>query len=413
MRFHFGFSFNWKTIKKYLPYLLLGLFFYFSSHSIVLGYSINNEIDYNSLDFTSYIGYHRNGYSSTYSWDIKQSDTTFGEVSDGEIVSSSIVYPYRLGTGNYRNSLNGMKISISDLNFEKDKYYVFIFKFKLPPLANITLNSELISVLSDCKLDYETGTTCDFLNFSNSNISLISTFINHSYGSVDTDYSEHRYEFIIKATENFTGLEILFGDDGKQTSTIAQNPPNYIFYWGDIIDSSNYTDLSVEFLMPDIYKYDEDPTTSLPDTVPPSTDEILGNIEDTITDDSLPSLDFLDDIELSDDSAISDLLLMPISILQKVGNSIDDTCTPYSIDFGFFGSDYVLNLPCFNGEKYFGSFWTIFDYLICFFFIYEFGMLCITVFEDITTLRDTYGGLYQPKHARDSRVSRGEDSGLY
>ena len=381
MRFHFGFSFNWRTIKKYLPYFLIGFLFYFASHSTVLGYSINNEIDYNSLDFTSYIGYHKNGYSATYSWDVKQSDTTFGEVSNGEVVSSSIVYPYRLGTGKYRNSLNGMKISISDLNFEKDKYYVFIFKFKLPPLANITLNSELISVLSDCKLDYETGTTCDFLNFSNSNISLISTFISHSYGSVDTDYSEHRYEFIIKATENFTGLEISFGDSGEQTSTIAQNPPNYIFYWGDIIDSSNYTDLSVEFLMPDIYKYDEDPTTSLPDPVPPSTDEILGNIEDTITDDSIDdNSGFFTDFE-ENDFGLSDIVKAPLVMIQ--GLSTGSTCADLS--FNILGKDVSMPSGCILWDKVPDSIESVYYVFIGGFLVY---ILATKLFHDVNDLKD-------------------------
>lgn len=131
------------------------------------------------------------------------------------------------------------------------------------------------------------------------------------------------------------------------------------------------------------------------------TNERLDGIKDSINDDTPPEVNnAFGDIKLDKDSAISDLLLLPIKYLQRMLNLSSKTCSPYSLNFGIFGSNYILKLPCINLQSFFGSqLWTTIDYLICFFMIYEIVMLFIKAFEDLTSLRDTYDSLYQPKHA--------------
>lgn len=131
------------------------------------------------------------------------------------------------------------------------------------------------------------------------------------------------------------------------------------------------------------------------------TNERLDGIKDSINDDTPPEVNnAFGDIKLDKDSAISDLLLLPIKYLQRILNLSSKTCSSYSLNFGIFNSDYILKMPCINLENFFGSqLWATIDYLICFFMIYEICMLFVSAFEDLTSLRDTYDSLYQPKHA--------------
>lgn len=131
------------------------------------------------------------------------------------------------------------------------------------------------------------------------------------------------------------------------------------------------------------------------------TNDRLDNINGSLNDDTAPDTsNAFSDIKLNTNSAISNLVLMPINYLNRVLNLSKNTCSTYSLDFGIFNSNYKLNLPCIKLENFFGTqWWNIIDYLICFYMIYNIIMLAISAFEDITSLRDSYDSLYQPKHA--------------
>lgn len=130
------------------------------------------------------------------------------------------------------------------------------------------------------------------------------------------------------------------------------------------------------------------------------TNENLNNINDSLNNDEAPDTSTaFSDIKLDSDNAVSDLVLMPITYINRILSLSKNTCASYSIDFGIFNSDYKLTFPCIKVENYLGSnLWAIIDYLICFFMIYEIILLFVSVYEDITSLRDTYEGLYEPKH---------------
>lgn len=120
---------------------------------------------------------------------------------------------------------------------------------------------------------------------------------------------------------------------------------------------------------------------------------------DTLTDETAPDTPDFKDIDISSDTPVSDLILMPINYLNKLINVFSGTCSDYVLDFGIFNSDYKLTLPCIKGEKYLGAnLWKIIDMFICFFMCFNIGMLAVTIFNDWTSLRDTYDSLYEPKH---------------
>lgn len=133
-----------------------------------------------------------------------------------------------------------------------------------------------------------------------------------------------------------------------------------------------------------------------------NTNQSIDELNDTITDETLPTIDdsTFGDLEISSETAISDLITMPITILRALNNNLGDTCSPYTIPFGLTGGSQTLTFPCIHPEEYLGStIWNYIDLFICFFMIYNIAMLIISSFESITSLEDTFNSLYEPRHA--------------
>lgn len=129
------------------------------------------------------------------------------------------------------------------------------------------------------------------------------------------------------------------------------------------------------------------------------TNKGINDINNNLTDETVPDIDL--DLDLDTNSPVSDLLTMPITILNKVFDVTDDTCQPYVLPFDFFGGNNTITFPCINLRNYLGnSVYNILDTILCFFFCYEIGMMCISIYEDITSLRDGFDSLYTPKHGK-------------
>lgn len=126
------------------------------------------------------------------------------------------------------------------------------------------------------------------------------------------------------------------------------------------------------------------------------TNEKLDDVNDNLTDETAPQFD-LSDLEVSSDTPISDLITMPLTILNTLVQTLDGSCTNYTIPFFY---DSTLTFPCFTISDYLGSTVTNYiDLFICFYMCYNIAMLVISVFEDVTSLRDIYDSMYVPKHA--------------
>lgn len=126
------------------------------------------------------------------------------------------------------------------------------------------------------------------------------------------------------------------------------------------------------------------------------TNQKLDDVNNNLTDETAPGLD-LSDLEVSSDTPISDLITMPLTILNSLVQALDGACSNYTIPFFYNNS---ITFPCFTISDYLGNTVTNYiDLFICFYMCYNIGMLVISVFEDITSLRDIYDSMYVPKHA--------------
>lgn len=126
------------------------------------------------------------------------------------------------------------------------------------------------------------------------------------------------------------------------------------------------------------------------------TNDKLDDVNDNLTDETAPNLD-LSDLQVSSDTPISDLITMPLTILNTLIQTLGGSCSNYTIPF-FYNN--TLTFPCFTISDYLGETVTNYiDLFICFYMCYNIAMLVISVFEDVTSLRDIYDSMYVPKHA--------------
>ena len=129
------------------------------------------------------------------------------------------------------------------------------------------------------------------------------------------------------------------------------------------------------------------------------TTNAINGVNNTLQDETTPDITL--DLELNSNSPVSDLLTMPITLLNKVFDLSDDTCTPYVLPFDFSGGNNTLTLPCIDLKNYLGnSVYNILDTILCFYFAYEIGMMCISIYEGITSLKDSFYSMYTPEHAK-------------
>lgn len=107
---------------------------------------------------------------------------------------------------------------------------------------------------------------------------------------------------------------------------------------------------------------------------------------DTIKDENAPTID-LSDIQTSN-TPISDLVTLPLTLLNSIYSGISGACSNWSLLLPF---NHTILLQCFTISDYVGSsVTTIIDCAICLFMAYRIILLFIAVFNDITTLSDTY-----------------------
>lgn len=119
--------------------------------------------------------------------------------------------------------------------------------------------------------------------------------------------------------------------------------------------------------------------------------ENLQDIEDTLTDDSIPDVNIINGIPVQSDAPISDLLLIPIRLIQIYLGAVNGQCADYSFgelygtEIKFKCSD-INKIPTKLGSNLINKI----DLIISIFAIYNIFMLFITAFDNFTSLRDSY-----------------------
>lgn len=118
------------------------------------------------------------------------------------------------------------------------------------------------------------------------------------------------------------------------------------------------------------------------------TNQKLDDIDDTLNDSNVDSSDStLNNIQnsLSTNNVISDLMLLPVNMLNSLVNAIDGTCNSWNLG-SLYGTDLIL--PCIDIESYLGStIWTFIDIVCSSLFILAIRKKFIEIFHNITNLK--------------------------
>ena len=131
-----------------------------------------------------------------------------------------------------------------------------------------------------------------------------------------------------------------------------------------------------------------------------NTTNSVNDINDTLQDTNVGNIDLSGVNEISD-TPITDLLTLPLTLLQQVYNSINSSCSPYSLEFGLWGGSYTLSFPCLNlgHERYFGRIvWGVIDDLLCILLLYNLFKMIIWFYSSWTTLTDNFEYLFDPSN---------------
>lgn len=214
--------------------------------------------------------------------------------------------------------------------------------------------------------------------------------------NADSYYTEKYYSLsgATKLTISNTGLSY---PDSSGYIIIYNSNKQYLDFWSirdttfNLPEGASYYRLSTE--MSGVTLYEGDGCTSK-----------LDSLEDSITSDEAPETPDFSDLDVADDSVISDLVTMPITIAEHILEAFNDTCSNYTIPFF---NNTTLTLPCFTIGDYVGSdVASVIDLAIILFMIYNIAMLAISAFNDLTSLRDSYDSLYVPQHGPHSYQPR-------
>ena len=143
-------------------------------------------------------------------------------------------------------------------------------------------------------------------------------------------------------------------------------------------------------------------------TAQKNTTNAINKTNDTIKDESDANTSgFLQDVNQDySNNPVSDLITMPITFLQTLNNNVSGSCITWDLG-DLLGTN--LTMPCINLQKILGSnLYNLIDMAICLFLAYNIGLMCVTIWNNITSLKDDFDDMYSPKHVYQGKHSGGD-----
>lgn len=119
------------------------------------------------------------------------------------------------------------------------------------------------------------------------------------------------------------------------------------------------------------------------------TNEELGKVNDNITNDEVNGVEnSFESFEsfISENSTITQLITMPITLYSSILNGLQSTCQPFNLG-NLFGTN--LTMPCINIGSYLGSsLWSMIDIIISGFAIFSIGKKFIKIFNNFSSMKE-------------------------
>lgn len=117
----------------------------------------------------------------------------------------------------------------------------------------------------------------------------------------------------------------------------------------------------------------------------------INSLDDTLKDDNVDDNNIASSFEdfndfLDDNSTITQLITLPITLYTAILNNLNGTCSPFNLG-ALYGENLVL--PCINVSQYLGSsLWNMIDIIISGFAIFAISKKMIKVFNNFSSLRE-------------------------
>lgn len=257
-----------------------------------------------------------------------------------------------------------------------------------------TMNIDVITNYDDltpvsCGMFWDAGDTFGgtntFLRTYNGRYSSSKHMITINFGNVRSFASTNTTSIFVECEMNTASL--IYGVSASSTTTSNTNNANN----SEIIANNNQNTQI-------IINNDNRNTQQIINSQNQTT-EAINDINDTLQDTNIDDEEVegkFEDVDTISDTPITDLLTMPLVLLNKLYSGMSGSCSTYTIGTLF---NTTISFPCFNGQQIFGStVWSIIDGLFVLFMLYNMGMMIVSFFESVTSLHDTFDDMYEPQH---------------
>lgn len=240
------------------------------------------------------------------------------------------------------------------------------------------------------------------------NIQVTSTITNVGYLStlvkvmVSTDVGT--YNCNIQGYGNNLTANVGTGSSTTQVSSYSITCPVKLGANGNFthiyIQANGTTPDSISFYSPITFVYDkgqQDVINAIEDNTDAQneTNDLLG--DNNVSNDTNTTLDSLLDKNGTTQSTfgpVADLILLPLTLFGAFYNSFGGTCSSYDLG-SLLGHNIVL--PCINLRNILGNgLYTTIDLAISLFLIYNIVMMCVHIFDRLTSLYDPFNDLFKP-----------------
>lgn len=212
----------------------------------------------------------------------------------------------------------------------------------------------------------------------NTNQGITNTAVIYDFYSTYPETCVKPYAYSTFVTDSNEAQQIVNGINGALAQLINQNTIN-----SQITQNAINTGIqNVTSAVQQQTQASQNINNSINDTTPVSNNEISGNTADWNSNNL-------------QNGTITQLLTLPITLIQAYLNGINSSCTSFNLG-SLFGTDLIL--PCINVSNYLGTaLWSTIDILFSGFMILNIGKKLIKIFNDFTNLNsnqaeELYGG---------------------
>ena len=288
-------------------------------------------------------------------------------------------------------------------NFTKGNIYTITLNFDtgsyIIPYFPTNNSNWFVSACTNSVCSYQTATTT------------------YTYTIDSTHTSTNSVQLVIKFTASATGSTTITIGNLTDNSGVFYN--QYSVQQGIRISSATIDEVEQSVDLTPIIENNNQNTQNIINNNNQNTQNIINNNNqnfDELMDNQLPNDTlssgggggtYFDTIGVGSEAPISNIILMPLNLLNAIIDNLDSVCKSYSMPFDFTGGNNTITFSCWTLSDYLGNDLTnVIDMMICIFMIYEICMLGVHFFESWTSLEDTFDTLYSPKHVEQGYMAK-------